>query len=106
MKDKILEEIKKDLASNYRNDDDVLNVLLDDVINDALFMSNRRFLKDKEKQIEILSSNIKKATKSIYLQRGTEDVKSSSFNGENNIYQDAIENMNRDIIRECKRILI
>lgn len=106
MKEKILEEIKQDLADNYRNDEEVLKVLLEDVINDALFSSNRIFNSDKEKQIEVLKSNIKKAVKNIYLRRGTEDVKSSSQSGESNNYSSAIEEMTLDIIKQNKRILI
>lgn len=106
MKEKILEEIKQDLADNYRNDEEVLKVLLEDVINDALFSSNRRFNLDKDEQLKVLKSNIKKAVKTIYLRRGTEDVKSSSQSGESNNYASAIEEMASDIIKQNKRILI
>lgn len=104
--DDLLEEIIADLADNYRNDEDVLSSLLDDVINDALSISNRKFKSDKESQILILKSNIKKATKAIYLQRGTEDVSSSSESGISNTYDKVIETMTLDIIRQGKRILI
>lgn len=106
MKEKILNEIIKDLADNYRNDKDVLETLLDDVIVDALSMSNRKFKIDKEEQLTILKSNIKKAVKSIYLQRGAEDVSSSSDNGSSNTYEKVMETMQNDIIRQHKRILI
>lgn len=103
----ILEEIKKDLSDNYYdNDDTVLKNLLEDVIADALSISNRKFKSDKVNQIEILSSNIKKAVKTIYIQRGTEDVKSSGEAGESKTYADSIEIMEKDIIRQNKRIMI
>ena len=39
-KDILLNSIKADLDSNYRNDD-VIDVLFEEVLNDALFISNR-----------------------------------------------------------------
>lgn len=103
----ILEEIKNDLSDNYYdNDDTVLKDLLENVIADALSISNRKFKSDKVNQIEILSSNIKKAVKTIYIQRGTEDVKSSGEAGESKTYADSIEIMEKDIIRQNKRIMI
>lgn len=104
--DNLLEEIIDDLADNYRNDEDVLSSLLDDVINDALSISNRKFKPDKEKQILILKSNIKKATKAIYLQRGTEDVSSSNDGGISNTYEKVMETMQNDIIIQGKRVMI
>lgn len=106
MREEILEEIIKDLSDNYREDKDVLEFLLDDVIEAALFMSNRRFKKDKDSQLLILKSNIKKCVKTIYLQRGAEDVTSSSSNGLSNTYDKAMETMQNDIIRQNKRIMI
>lgn len=106
MKEKILDEIIKDLSDNYRNDKEVLTSLLDDIINDALFISNRRFKTDKEEQLTILKSNIKKAVKSVYLQRGSEDVSSNSESGTSNTYEQVVEVMTLDIIRQNKRIMI
>lgn len=106
METKILKEIEADLSFNYYGDEDVLKSLLDDVINDALFMSNRKNKTDRDNQLEILKSNIKKAVKSIYLQRGTEDVSSGSSNGESNNYSNAMEIMEKDIIRQNKRLMI
>ncbi len=106
MREEILEEIIKDLSDNYREDKDVLEFLLDDVIEDALFMSNRRFKRDKDSQLLILKSNIKKCVKTIYLQRGVEDVTSGSSNGISNTYDRAVETMQNDIIRQNKRIMI
>lgn len=106
MKEKILQEIIDDLADNYMNDKSVLASLLDEVISDALSISNRLHKIDKEAQLKILKSNIKKAVKTIYLQRGSEDTKSRSESGISNSYDDAIETMKNDIIRENKRLFI
>lgn len=106
MKDKIIYELIHDLAENYRNDKAVLDSIVEDTINDALRISNRYNKTDKENQLEILKSNIKKATKTIYLQRGVEDVRQNSENGLSNVYDQAIETMQKDIIREGKRIFV
>lgn len=106
MTNNLLEEIIADLSENYYGDEEVLKSLLDDVINDALFMSNRQYKSDKENQLNILKSNIKKAVKAIYLQRGAEDTSSNSANGQSSTYSDVIENMEKDIIRQNKRIMI
>lgn len=108
-KENLLSSIVADLGANYRDDSDVLGALLDDVINDALIVSNRVHLattdEKLEAQLDILSSNIKKAVKSIYLLRGAEDVKSQSLSGLSSTYENAIETMLYDIIRSNKRIL-
>lgn len=106
MKERILKEIIRDLADNYRNDIEVLDNLLDDVINDALFMSNRINKGNLDKQLIALKSNIKKAVKAIYLQRGVEGVVSDSQSGLNNNYDDVMETMKRDIIKQNKRLYI
>lgn len=105
METTILEEIIIDLADNYRDDEDVLRSLLEDTINDALFLSNRIKKQNREMQLSILKSNIKKAVKTIYLQRGSEDSSSTSQNGISNTYSNAIDIMKKDIISQNKRIL-
>lgn len=110
-KQDLFNSIVADLGANYRNEDSrLLGALLDDVVNDALLVSNRRWLAtDDEKleaQLSVLSSNIKKAVKSIYLLRGTEDVKSQSLSGISSTYENATETMTYDIIRTGKRILM
>ena len=106
MKERILKEIIRDLADNYRNDIEVLDSLLDDVINDALFMSNRINKGNLDKQLITLKSNVKKAVKAIYLQRGVEGVVSDSQSGLNNNYDDVMETMKKDIIKQNKRLYI
>ncbi len=108
----LLEAITADLGANYNSEDStVLGTILDDVIEDALIMSNRKGKASAssqayDAQVTLLSSNIKKAVKTIYLQRGIEDVKSNSQSGLSNTYDDAMETMLRDIIRQNKRLLI
>ena len=107
MKETIKTEIIAELGALYTDADaTVLSNILDDVITDALYVSNRRYKSDNDNQLTILKSNIKKAVKTIYLQRGTEDVTSESQSGLSKTYDIAIETMKRDIIRENKRILI
>lgn len=108
----LLTQIKADLGANfYDGDEAILSSILSDVIEDSLLMSNRgkkagASNSAKETQIGILASNIKKAVKTIYLQRGIEDVKSNSQSGLSNTYEDAMETMLKDIIRQNKRLFI
>jgi len=100
----IRDEIIDDLADNFVEGDEViLENILSDVMNDALLISNRN---ETEANIEVLKSNIKKACKTVYLQRGVEDVKSNSQNGLSNTYEIATETMMKDIIRQNKRRLM
>lgn len=103
-KTELLSRIVSDLGDNfYDGDTAVLTSILEDVIEDSLSMSNRNG-KDLESQLDVLSSNIKKAVKAIYLQRGVEDVKSNSMSGLSNTYEDVMEQMLKDIIRQNKRL--
>lgn len=105
-KAQLLSSIQADLGDNYSSSDsDLLGALLDEVITDALLVSGRASLSDKEAQLDVLGSNIRKAVKSIYLQRGAEDVKSQSLSGLSSSYDNAIETMRHDIIFSQKRIL-
>ena len=109
-KQDLLSSIISDLGANYKEEfAELLGALLDEVIDDALLVSGRDQLAKTdsgyEEQLKILSSNIRKAVKSMYLLRGAEDVKSQSVSGMNATYENAIETMNYDIIRTGKRIL-
>lgn len=106
-KDILLNSIKTDLDANYRNDD-TIDELFEEVLNDALFISNRKKLYETnpEEQLIILASNIRKCVKAIYLQRGSEDVSSNSLSGISNVYDNAINTMKSDIIKQGKRRLI
>lgn len=102
-KAELLEQITRDLAQNYRaSDATILSDILDDVIEDALYISNRT---NTSNNLKLLRSNIKKAVKSIYLLRGVEEVKSDTQSGLSNTYDDVMETMLKDIIRQNKRLL-
>jgi hypothetical protein len=108
-KQNLLESIILDLGDNYRNDNEIIGAILDEVVNDALIVSGRdqfsNTVSGLETQLDVLSSNIRKAVKSIYLLRGGEDVKSQSVSGMSATFENAIETMNYDIIRTGKRVL-
>lgn len=107
-KDCLLVSIVADLGANYRDgDSEVLDMILEEVINDALFISNRLSLaeNDLENQINILSSEIRRCAKSIYLQRGSEDTTSQSLAGISSQFVDAKEKLKNDIIRGGKRLI-
>lgn len=111
IQERLLQEIIDDLADNFRTgDSEILEDILEGVTDDALLMSNRyvKAVTDeaKEAQIIVLASNIKKATKAIYLQRGVEDVKSNSQSGLSNSYDNVMETMLNDIIKQNKRLLV
>lgn len=96
----MLEEIKNNLAENYRNDDNVLQQIIDDVTADALSISNRAIT-----DTDLLRPEIKKCVISIYLQRGSEDSSSKSESGVSSTYIDAIEKLRNDIIKNGKRVI-
>lgn len=114
-KDVLKNQILTDLGANYHSEDDTyITGLLDMVITDALYLSNRYHLtmvsgvQDDGRlsvQLDVLGSNVAKAVKTIYLQRGTEDVKSGSINGMNGSYADAVEDMRKDVVRQNKRLM-
>lgn len=110
-RENLLSSIITDLGANYHTEDSqLIGALLDEVISDALLVSNRTQLASSaegmEEQLDILGSNVRKAVKSMYLIRGAEDVKSQSVSGLSSTYENAIETMNYDIIRSNKRILM
>lgn len=104
----LIELIKVDLGVNFKEgDDEVLNAITKETFSDALFISNRKSLYEKEgscsEQIEILAPNVRRCVKTIYLQRGGEDVSTSSMSGLSFTYDDAIKRMHDDIIKQGKR---
>ena len=110
----LLNSIVADLGENYRGDDEVLGVLLDEVINDALAISNRKYkvltdgVIDDSKlatQLEVLASSIRRCVKSIYLQRGSEDTTNNSIGGLSSTYDDSMQRMRDDIIFNGKRLM-
>ena len=107
----LLNSIISDLGANYSTSDaGLLSSLLDEMIDEALFISNRRFLATDEVmlglQLDILAPNVRRAVKTVYLQRGAEDVTSQSRSGLSSTYDLAVETMQKDIARTGKRIVI
>lgn len=101
LKLKLLDNIIKDLAENYYDSDNaVLKELLDETIANAFFISNRQETRDN---LKLLSFEISNCVKSLYLQRGTEDVKSLGESGKSASFKTPVAEMRDAIIRNGKR---
>ena len=92
-----IDKIIADLASNYKDDKEVLNEIFEEVSSIASDISNRQ--KDDAK----LFPYIKKATKAIYLCRGAEGLQSNSESGVTSSFEDIIEKLRNDIIKSGLR---
>lgn len=98
----LLNSLIRDLADNYINTDrEVLKGLLEETIANAFFISNRQKTEDN---LTMLSFEIKNCVKSLYLQRGTEDVKNLSESGRSSTFKSPIDEMRNSIIRNGKRV--
>ena len=98
----MLEEIKLDLADNFRiGDDEILQEYIDRVTADALSISNRE---NNQDNIDLLSSEIKQCVKGLYLQRGGEGSKGISDNGLNTTFTDCLEDLRTNIVKAGKRV--
>ena len=97
----MLESIKNDLGENFNSSDSaVLKEILNKVTTNALFISNRE---DSPENVDLLEDEISECVKTIYLLRGSEDVKSQTQSGLSNTYKDAYETLRNNIIRNGKR---
>ena len=94
-----INKIIDDLGANFREDEDVLEEILEEVSSIASDISNRD--SDDEK----LFPYIKKATKAMYLTRGAEGLKSKSESGVSDSFEDIIEVLRNDIIKNGLRWL-
>lgn len=94
-----INKIIDDLGANFREDEDVLEEILEEVSSIASDISNRD--SDDEK----LFPYIKKATKAMYLTRGAEGLKSKSESGVSDSFEDIIEVLRNDIIKNGLRRL-
>ena len=98
----MLEEIKQDLADNFRQgDENVLREYIDETTTDALSISNR---KKTRENIELLTSDIKKCVKAKYLQRGSEGSTSLSGSGVSTSFENPTEVMRIEIVKSGKRV--
>lgn len=92
-----IDKIIADLGANYKNDEEVLNEILEEVSSIASDISNRQ--KDDKK----LFPYIKKATKAIYLARGAEGLTSRGEGSISSSYEDIIEKLRNNIIKSGLR---
>lgn len=94
----MLDKIINDLGANYnKKDEEVLEDILNEVSSIASNISNRN--EDDEK----LYPYIKKAVKAIYLCRGTEGMQSTSESGVSSSFEDIIDKMRNDIVKNGLR---
>lgn len=97
----MLDEIINELGDNYNSDDEsVLENILEEVTANALTISNRG---NTEQNKGFLKQEIKACVKGIYLQRGAEGLNSLSERGTSSNFNDCMEKMRNDIIRNGKR---
>lgn len=92
----MLEKIKRDLAENYHNDEQVLNDILEEVVAIALSISNK-------KNTDGIESYIIKCVKAEYLSRGGEGLKGLNEAGKSSTFEDNISKMRTDIIKDGNR---
>lgn len=95
-----IDKIINDLGANYNNkDEEVLEDILSEVSSIASNISNRNV--DDEK----LYPYVKKAVKAIYLCRGAEGMQSTSESGTSSSFEDIIDKMRNDIVKNGLRRL-
>lgn len=94
-----IDKIIDDLGANYREDEDVLQEIVEDVTSIASNISNR------EKTDEKLFPYIKKAVKAMYLARGAEGLASRHEGSIQSSYEDIIDKLRNDIIKNGLRRL-
>lgn len=94
---KVIDKIIADLGANYKNDKEVLQEILEEVSSIASDISNRKENDEK------LYPYIKKATKAVYLCRGGEGLQSSNESGVSNSFEDIIDKMRNDIVKNGLR---
>lgn len=92
-------KIIENLGANYKNDRDVLEEIIEEVSSIASNISNRK--PDDEK----LFPYIAKATKAMYLARGAEGLQSRNEGSISNSFEDIIEKLRNDIVKNGLRRL-
>lgn len=92
-----INKIVADLGANYKEDEEVLTDILEEVSSIASDISNR------QKNDEKLFPYIKKATKAIYLSRGSEGLSSRNEGSISTSFEDIIEKLRNDIIKSGLR---
>ena len=98
----MLEEIKKDLADNFREgDEEILQEYIERITADALSISNRE---NTQRNRDLLSTEIKQCVKGLYLQRGGEGSTSLTSGGTSSAFKDCIEDLRVNIVKAGKRV--
>lgn len=94
----MLKEIKKRLGANYIEDtDEVIQDIIDDITPIACDISNR------DEHDEKLIPYIKKAVISEYLTRGAEGLLSRTEGSESSTFEDIIDKMRSNIVKNGVR---
>lgn len=97
----MIDEIISELGDNYNSDDEsVLNNILEEVTANALTISN---LSNNIQNQDYLKQEIKSCVKGIYLQRGSEGLNNLSQSGINSSFNDCMDKLRNDIIKNGKR---
>ena len=94
-----INKIIENLGANYKQDIDVLKEILEEVSSIASNISNRKA--DDEK----LFPYIAKATKAMYLARGAEGLQSRGEGSISSSYEDIIDKLRNDIVKNGLRRL-
>lgn len=98
----MLNEIINELGDNYNSSDEsVLRNILEEVTANALTISNRQ---DNIENKLFLQREIKQCVKGIYLQRGAEGLNSLGERGTSSTFNDCIDKMRNDIVKNGKRV--
>ena len=95
--DENIDKIIADLSPNYKNDKDVLEDILEEVSSIASDISNRT--KDDKK----LFPYIKRAVKAEYLARGAEGLTSRNEGSVSSSFEDIIDKLRNNIIKNRLR---
>lgn len=90
-------KIIENLGANYKQDIDVLKEILEEVSSIASNISNRKT------DDENLFPYIAKATIAMYLARGAEGLTSQTESGVSNSYEDIIDKLRNDIVKNGLR---
>ena len=109
----LLQVVINRLGANYKTDDEnVLKSILDEVIANASYISNRDIKVSSTNEPTVVDDNLKLLSPEIslasviaYLNRGVESLKSQSELGESNSFVDYADKLRDDIIKNGKRVI-
>lgn len=97
-----IEKIKRQLGVNFRNDEEVLKDILEEMYSVALNSSHRE---ETEKNKKLLFPYVKEAVISEYLRRGNEGMQSRNEGSISTTYTDIVKKMKSDIVENGLRRL-